>query len=187
MILIFDTETTGLPPYAAKGRGLETPKNTEAWRDCRAVQIAWMVCDTCGGVWKERDYIIKPKYFTIPESSTRIHGISHEKAKAEGVKLETALSEFLEDMKNCDLLVGHNINFDIHVVLSELFRAGMECERIEEIPKYCTMLADCKKNEKWPKLSELYVRYFNKLPEMELHRALNDVELCRAIYFYQNI
>lgn len=187
MILIFDTETTGLAPYAQRGKGLEHPKNIEAWRDCRVVQIAWMICDSCGGVKKERDYIIKPKYFMIPDEAAKIHGITQQKAKAEGVALVTVLEELLADLKTCDLLVAHNIQFDLGVVLSEIYRAGLEGDVLEKIPKYCTMLAGCKENEKWPKLSELYVRYFNKLPEVELHRALNDVELCRAIFFYQSL
>jgi DNA polymerase III epsilon subunit-like protein len=35
---------------------------------------------------------------------------------------------FLEDVKKCDLLVGHNLQFDMHMIEIELFRLGLEDE-----------------------------------------------------------
>lgn len=188
MILILDTETTGLPPLNQKGKGFKSPKNYEDWNDCRLVQLAWIICNDIGGIVKSVDYIIKPKYFIIPDEATTIHGISQALAKEKGTKVDVVLEELLADVKRCDVIVAHNINFDYHVILAEVLRLGWSIEDLEKKDLYCTMLAGCNPaTEKWPKIEELYEKYFGKKPEMEQHRAMNDVYLCRDLYFYQTL
>ena len=188
MILIFDSETTGKPPLNQRGKGFKPPKNFEEWRDCRLVQLAWIVCNDIGGIEKTVDYLIKPKYFIIPEEATKIHGITQETAKSKGVKVEKVLEEFLADLKGCHTLVAHNLAFDYNLLIAEMARAGICDTHYESIQLYCTMLAGCEnEHAKWPKLEELYEHYFGQKPALEQHRALNDVFLCRDIYFYQTI
>jgi len=188
MFLVFDTETTGLPPYAPTiggRRSFQPVEEVEKWNDCRLVQLAWMVCSEDGTIIKTRDYIIRPKYFIIPEEVTKIHGITQERAKKEGTKIEIVLREFLEDLRTISTIVAHNIAFDYHVVSAELCRLGMALP-IEAWPtQYCTMKNGCRPNEKWPKLSELYEKYFHQKPTLTLHQALNDVALCRDVYLRQ--
>lgn len=185
MILILDTETTGLAPLNQRGKGYKDPKFFLDWNDCRAVQIAWMICDDSGNTVKTQNFIIKPKYFIIPDESTAIHGISQEEAKLKGIKIEKVLEELISDLTKCDLLVGHNINFDYHVILAEMYRCNLINDTYNTVQKYCTMVNGSKADEKWFKLHELYKKYFNKDPEKALHRANNDVEICKEIYFHQ--
>lgn len=193
MFLVFDTETTGLPPK--NGRYNENPKNYIKWKDCRIVQMSWLLCEQNGKVLKEKDYIIRPDNFIIPEVATNIHGISTEKALQEGIKLKTVINDFLTDLSDCNTLVAHNINFDYDVVLSEIYRMKdlyeikntefYNIEKYLQINKYCTMLSGCENGARWPKLSALYERYFNYLPDIVLHNSLNDTILCKDIYLYQ--
>ena len=193
MFIVFDTETTGFPPR--NGRNNENPKNYKKWNNCRIVQMSWLLCEKEGTVVKEKDYIIRPNKFTIPEVSTSIHGISTEKALNEGVKLDIVLEDFLKDISVCDTLVAHNINFDYDVVLSEIYRRKHLYEKKEkgffdikkylEIEKYCTMLSGCDDGGRWPKLAALYEKYFNHIPDIVLHNSLNDTLLCKDIYMYQ--
>lgn len=184
--IVFDTETTGLPPYAVGRKGYIDPVRFLEWNDCRVVQIAWMVINDESQIISKKDYIIKPKYFMIPIESTKIHGISQEIAKERGVPIEFALQEFLQDLQEANLIISHNIDFDYSVVLAEIYRAHLDPYHLQCVPKHCTMKRGSLPNEKWSKLAELYEKYFNKKPELLQHRALNDVELCYEVYVYQS-
>lgn len=73
MYLFFDTETTGLP------RNWKAPvTDLNNWP--RMIQIAWILCDTAGNRINTHSYIIKPEGFTVPVESSRVHGITTERA-----------------------------------------------------------------------------------------------------------
>jgi DNA polymerase III epsilon subunit-like protein len=179
MKLFFDTETTGLPP-----RGID-PYFFLEWSNCRIVQIAWIVIDVEGNIVKKADYIIKPAFFIIPDESTAIHGISQEMALTQGKDIKDVLREFIKDMSPCDTIIAHNIDFDYNVVLSELARAEIDPCNMKHVYRYCTMRKGSMPNEKWYKLGDLYKKYFGNAPTLTLHRALNDVIMCKDIYMYQ--
>ena len=80
------------------------------------VQLAWAVNE------KERSFIIKPEGWEIPEASIEVHGITAERANAEGVPFADIIDEFLEDCKKARLLVGHNIYFDTSIVKAMILR-----------------------------------------------------------------
>lgn len=83
--LFIDTETTGLPlndnlPYT----------DLKNWP--YLVQVALIIEDDNYGILAKRNIILKPDGYTIPESATKIHGISNERA----VKMEkTGIRLFL--------------------------------------------------------------------------------------------
>jgi len=87
MYLFFDTETTGLP------RHWNAPvSDLNNWP--RMVQLAWLLHDDDGKEVDIANYIIKPNGYTIPPGSSKIHGITMERAVAEGVGISTVLHEF---------------------------------------------------------------------------------------------
>ena len=108
-VLTFDCETTGLPPKGAKW-------DVDFAEFPNIVQLAWAVNE------KERSYIIKPEGWEIPEASTEVHGITAERANAEGVPFADIIDEFLEDCEKARLLVGHNIYFDTSIVKAMILR-----------------------------------------------------------------
>lgn len=180
MILIFDTETTGLPPRQAD------VTDTDAWTHCRLVEIAWRLYTPDGDLVENCSVIVRPDGFDIPETCARIHGITTEYAQAHGAPLADALAALRAVSSAAHTLVAHNINFDIRVVASEIARLG-QADFLEEWlakRRECTMLMGTLPNGRWPKLIDLYRRLFNQDPDGLLHRADVDTAACARIYFH---
>jgi len=174
MYLFFDTETTGLPlNYNAP------VSNSANWP--RMVQIAWQVFNTNGNYVDAQDYIIKPEGYRIPAEATKVHGISTERAIAEGHDLKEILEKFNQQLEAADYLVAHNISFDEKIVGAEFYRKSID-NRLNRISKLCTMKSSSsycrlpgKNGYKWPKLSELHQVLFGKGFD-EAHNAAADIK-----------
>lgn len=186
--LVFDTETTGLPPSRSK----PDPANIAPWDRCRIVQIAWNIYDVNGALERAVCFMVKPDGFTIPPEAARIHGITTECAMAEGVPIEHVFEILRRDLSRVSTLVAHNIRFDDNVVLAELYRllpvsSPLDIQSLidawELKERRCTMLMGTPPKGKWPKLVNLYQRLFNTVPDCVLHRADADVEVCAKCYF----
>jgi DNA polymerase III subunit alpha len=183
---IFDTETTGLCP-----RGIQpTIQNFYRWNGARIVQIAWEVYDDKQTLVSKKVFLIKPDDFVIPDSASKIHGITTEMAQKDGVPFHEVARELEDDLKDVSRLVAHNIDFDMSVLVAELFRANKTdlAYMLTSKEKVCTMKRGTRKYQKWPKLGELYHQVFQISPEEKygaLHRADVDVRCCADIYFHQ--
>lgn len=176
-ILYFDCETTGLPPKGAKW---DKDFNVFPY----IVQLAWCVGD------KERNLIIKPNDWEIPEEATRVHGITTEHAKKVGVPFNVAMWEFLEDALNAPLICAHNIYFDTSMIKAGVLREFGDSEDIINLleeplnkgKRIDTMMKTIKfvgakyangKPGKYPKLEELYFKLFGET--FPAHDAMEDV------------
>ena len=174
--LFFDTETTGLPRnWRASVEDLDN------WP--RLVQIAWSLYKN-GVKVDSRDFIVKPEGFEIPVETSDIHGITTERARAEGVSLQLVLNEFNDLVKQSDFLVAHNISFDEMIVGAEFLRNNMANSLIfkqkictkEMSTNFCAIpSANGYSKYKWPKLSELHMKLFGTEFE-DSHNAKADVE-----------
>lgn len=179
--LFFDTETTGLPlNYNAPITNLDN------WP--RLVQLSWILTDSEGKELRIKDFIIKPDGYTIPDESTKVHGISTEIAQREGSSLSTVLSEFISDLESADSIVGHNIDFDKKVIGAEFIRAGMNEGKLSK-PTICTMKSSTdyckipgKYGYKWPTLQELYNILFSESFD-DAHNSLNDIKATKKCFF----
>lgn len=172
--LFFDTETTGLP------KNWKAPvTDLDNWP--RLIQIAWVLYDKEGNMLEEKSHIVKPEGFEIPKVASDIHGITTEKALAEGRPLIDVLKEFNQVAGRAQNLVAHNMSYDIMIVHAELLRNKLPCD-IEKKVKTCTKESStnfCKIDGpygfKWPKLNELYMKLFNEELK-DAHDALVDVK-----------
>jgi DNA polymerase III epsilon subunit-like protein len=186
LVLFVDTETAGLPTdYHA-----DPFTNPEAWP--RIVEIGWQVRqDVVLGHRREwcrenhGEYLIRPDGFAIEESATSVHKITTERAREEGYPLEVALREFLRQAEFADLIVAHNVGFDMAVIVAELARAENlhACEVLDLHTWQCTMvttkdfcgLPGRRAGEyKWPRLGELAFKL--GVEPVEAHRVAGDVE-----------
>ncbi len=175
MFLIFDTETTGLP------KNYKAPlTDSENWP--RMVQIAWQLHDEQGTLLEANNYIVKPEGYTIPFSAEKVHGISTQKAEAEGKALNWVLDEFNKILEKTKFLVGHNVEFDVSIVGAEYFRKNIETNFLEirtidtkaDSTEYCALPGGRGGKFKWPNLSELHHTLFGEGFD-EAHNAAADV------------
>lgn len=174
MYLFFDTETTGLPKDWKK-----PITDGDNWP--RLVQLAWLAFDHEGNKLAGSSVIIKPECFVIPTEATKIHGITTERAMAEGVPLASFLGWFGNQLRDAYNVIGHNIQFDDNIIGAEFCRLKMEPHDTGH--RICTMQGSadhCKiKNHaggnKWPKLIELHTHLFGAGFE-KAHDAAADIE-----------
>jgi len=181
-LLIFDTETTGLPKTREPAI-----KGSDNWP--HLVSIAWTVVDTTNfKTISSESYIVKPQW-TIPEDSTKIHGITQAKAEAEGIPLSTVIDKFLA--VEHDMMIAHNMNFDYNVLVNAIIW-DLKINTLPDFkPKFCTM--DAMKTVmqipyangrgyKPPKLTELYTYVVKKPFDSGLtHSAQYDTWLLAEI------
>ena len=118
-LLFFDTETTSIKPGSI-------------------CQLSYITVDA-----DVKPQITQGKnfFFTVDEmdpSAEEIHGFSLEKLYdlSNGQYFEDLAFDFINDFKNADFLIGHNVNFDVRFLKHELFTLG---EYFEPKNIFCTM------------------------------------------------
>lgn len=171
-ILVFDTETTGLVNFA---RPEVDPLHP------RLVQIAGVVIDGAGSTLDQLSAIITPRDFEIPEKAVEVHGITTEIARAAGVDCGYALTSFLTMAGEPDLVVAHNVRFDMAVLMSELARHELSLE-IGSCERFCTMQqARRMLGMSKPNLMNVHLQLFGE-NFMMAHDAMADTRACARIY-----
>ena len=184
-VLIFDTETTGLP----EGKN---PSIYETQKWPHIIQLSYIVYDseTNDIVTLEDDYISIGNDVIIQPDSQKIHNISREMLANKGISIEQALEKFNKFSEMSDLLVGHNVSFDKRMVMVEGIRNKI---RVNIHDTYCTMknsVEICKIQRFWPSgdmyfkyptLSELHDELFKKIPK-NTHNALIDILICMRCF-----
>jgi DNA polymerase III epsilon subunit-like protein len=196
--LVFDTETTGLPSSK-----IINPDTLNLWP--HIVQFSYVIYDTeINDIIESSDRIVRVKEdINIPEESTKFHGITNEISKNNGINIELILNNFFKHFRNVDVLVGHNVLFDINMIKVELLRLifttkSNYSEDELKIYKYnlhfltnyknisCTLqdsIEFCniktlnrfgKTYLKFPKLVELHEKLFESIPN-NLHNSFNDI------------
>lgn len=200
-ILVFDTETTGkIDKYSDLS---ETEKQPHI------VQFSYVMYDTDNNNVFINDNIIRiPHNIVIPTECIQIHGITQEKSQASGVILYDVLRDFYIKVKEADYIVGHNLEFDVKMLIVEFYRLKEESGNDEAYDRiidyfekgkqfgskcFCTMkntVDVCKlenpnnknKGYKYPKLSELHKHLFYYEPK-NLHNSLFDVIITLRCFY----
>lgn len=184
MYFIFDTETTGIPHN-------KTAPITDLDNWPRLVQLAWQLHDAHGKLLSRQNYIIRPEGFDIPFKAEQVHGISTKRAIDEGHALSSVLSLFEKDLARTQLLVGHNIEFDINIIGAELIRTGKPTENFLSLHKldtgivsteFCQLQGGLGGKLKMPRLTELHEILFGKKFE-DAHDASYDVAATARSFF----
>lgn len=186
MKIFFDVETNGLPLWKEPSEHPDQP---------RIVSLAAMLHDENRKSVRCINTLIKPDGWVIGEDTIKIHGITNECALAEGRPIIDVLKEFLSMLDEAQVIVGHNVSFDLRMIRIETKRLGID---VPERETYCTMkksteLCDIRPTEamlyagfvrpKNPKLTEAYQILFGK--ELDgAHSAMVDMEACAEIYYH---
>jgi DNA polymerase III subunit epsilon len=118
-LLFFDTETTSIRPG-------------------HICQLSYITVDTST---KPQTTKGKNFFFTVDEmdeGAEAVHGFSLEKLYelSNGMYFDDLVQEFVDDFFEADFVIGHNVNFDIKFMQSELLPMGADY-----VPKdtFCTM------------------------------------------------
>lgn len=179
-----DTETTGIP---ARGEVVTSPSYPHL------VQAAGVLYDP--GINRELavfELIVRPEGYVIPDEAAAIHGIDQELALSAGVPLRLVVAAYTNFRRRAELVVGHNVDFDLGIFASALHRCGGTADALPTVPRACTvelgtdvvrlpptdrMIAVGFSDKfKRPNLSELHRHLFDE-PFDGAHSALAD---CRA-------
>jgi len=145
---VFDTETTGLSPYLPGNDWHERnandlklldyndlTKQSSIWRQMlpswpSLIQLGYIIYD----LEQPNNSKIFSKYIDIPddiiisEDSIKKHHIDKEKIRRESAEKKAlvadAVAEFMNDIMDPDIVtvVGHNVQFDRKVIISEILR-----------------------------------------------------------------
>jgi DNA polymerase-3 subunit epsilon len=207
-ILIYDTETTGLPDFKQPSEGPQQPHLVEL--------AASLYDDNTGQQLEGFSVLIKPDGWVSGPEALAAHGITHDMGIAEGIPEHEALAMFLALHAKADMRAAHNEAFDQRILRIAIKRfgngqAGWEAQTQEakdatadafkSRPAYCTCNATkplCKlpptarmnktgygSGFKAPKLEEAYMHFFGLKLE-GAHRAHVDVAACARLYFHIN-
>jgi DNA polymerase III epsilon subunit-like protein len=190
-ILVFDTETTGLPTE-------RNPSITETNKWPYIIQLSYVVYNTEeNDIVHCYDEILKvPDGVEISEESIKFHNITREINREIGINRKIAIQNFNVELQSADIIVGHNISFDKRLIMVECIRNNIQQRfnfKGNKKLEYCTMKnsvdickiektgANGNKYFKYPTLSELYRKLFNEDPK-NLHNSFVDVLLCLRCY-----
>lgn len=188
--LFFDTETNGIKTWDNPNFQL------------RCVQLGAILQDTeTKRILGEINLIIDQEGAHIPEGATKVHGISDELAERVGMPKGIIDDIFAGLIHRADVIVAHNIQYDLDVVHDDL---PLSDAVIKGKETYCTMkgnvmavkapLTQKQKDYftgkgtmpdypyKVPNLTETYKHYFGK-EFVGAHDAMADIRACRDIYF----
>jgi len=184
-IIFFDTETTGLPDKRADIGAKHQP---------HVVQLAALLTDDDGTERASLSLIVNPGV-PIPEGAARVHGITDDVATRFGIHPKLAAVAFRGLAAKANLLVAHNIEFDLFLMATLFERQELEAALPEE--RFCTMEASAPimnlpptdrmiaagfNKPKAPRLEEAY-RHFFGLDLVGAHDALVDVRACAEVFF----
>jgi len=204
--LVFDVETTNLiPKQKINGPRLTIDDYPHI------LQLSFVIYDLNESkITKSYDaYVNINSNIVISDSITELTGITKNMCK-KGIAITNVLKEFYDAYIDCDLLIAHNIYFDIEMIKIEIERnraqilSTFPCvlttfndiyEKIHNIDRYCTMrkgisicniLVESKPGKptakKFPRLIELYQHLFVGETVSGLHNSMMDVLVCLRCY-----
>lgn len=209
VILVFDVETSGLLP---KKDNKSNVNHIQIEEYPHILQLSYAKYDIVTNTLLETydTYIKVKKDVEISQTITDLTGITR-KDILRGINIIDALSKFYEAYITSDVIVAHNNEFDIKMILIEIERNRIEIlkkspecmtifnptyEELNGVEHYCTMrkgtiianiIVESKiqgrpPTLKWPRLNELYGKLFDNETVKGLHNAMVDVLVCLRCY-----
>ena len=171
-ILIFDTETTGFP--SEKERIVQFAAHILKLSSDHAPLTVQEFCTLV-----KTDVPVHPAAFSV-------HGISQEFAE-HGIEQRALANWFAGAANKADIVVAHNINFDMKFMNFLLDREGVEPPNIyktictmQESTNICAIPKARGTGYKWPKLEEA-LRILCGKDLVGAHDALADTRACRDV------
>ncbi len=178
-ILFIDTETSDMPQH------WEAPTNqVNKWP--YILQVAWTICTNKGENVLTRNFFINPGDINMGEQAEKLHGITLDFLKKNGIKRKQVLQKLTEDLTQFQpLVVGHFLKYDLKMLDVSYNRSHLE-SNLFSLPKFCTMFNTRSiflgLNSRLLRLNELYHSLFRK-DLLNQHNALVDANATRDCFF----
>ena len=171
IICVLDIETDGLPR-----------KNLISIEYPNVVQVAWLLMDTDGNIFKKESDLINYPNITYTEAFA-VNQIDINLVKRIGKQPDEVYRKLISDIKISDFIVAHNIDFDLPILRSQLkkyqvqdpFSSKKTICTMKETIDYCN-IPNFDGRNKFPKLTELYKKLFDYDIEQK-HNAESDALL----------
>jgi DNA polymerase III epsilon subunit-like protein len=188
LIIVFDTETTGFSPVMHE-----------------IIQLSYIVYDIANKrvvyVTEEGDDIVNITG-SIPPQTTAVHGITKEMTVGKA-PIEVHIDKFMEWCNKTNKFVGHNIGFDIRMIVGQIDKIIAKNPTDENKLKYkefldkfqseemiCCTLKEYKRKQKSgeiignkkAKLIDVHKTLFNQDVKGQLHNALVDISVTLRVY-----
>ena len=183
-IFVFDLETTGLP---LRVKGDYT--NNEKFNTSRLLEIGWKVMNEVGEILKsENQYIIPemPSEFAIHPVAASLNKLSVEIIKNKGITLESIADKLVQDIKECKMIIAHNAEFDVNILMNECHRRNLQTllSAIKECKVVCSKELFIQKfNKKWKgsSLDNMYYFFFKEKRTNQHNTDTDTADLCRCV------
>ncbi|MND91203.1 hypothetical protein D3C80_833150 [compost metagenome] len=191
-VLVFDTETTGLPKFKLPSSDPSQPHLTD---------ICAILYSMDGELIEVFEQLIQPKGWEVEAEAAAITGLTTEFLTINGGDECEAIAKFGKMHKQADLRVAHNIGFDDRIMRIGIKRyfGDAPADRFKDAPTYCTANAS-KPIVKCPPTAKMQASRFRnqfKTPNMQealsffcpgelidgAHRARPDAEACAKVFF----
>jgi DNA polymerase III subunit epsilon len=189
MILVYDTETTGIP-----NKHLDPHHPDQA----RLVELGMVLCEEDGTERMSAGLLIRQD-LPIPQVAVDCHGIDDSIVARCGVDVRHAVSCYCHFLEFAHTVVAFNEKFDRDIISLELLRLGEQrpvewptvqficaCDMATPylaLPPTARMLKYGHKGYKRPKLSEAYFGLFGE-QLVGAHSALVDARAAARVYFH---
>ena len=163
-ILFFDTETTGIP--IKKSGYFDDIKNLKSYDGSRLIEVAYVIIDIPDTLNKnhieidKQSFYIKHQNQSINICNTEIHGITNDICNEKGMLVDDFFNMFEKTLKDIDVIVSHNIEFDYKILESEYFRLNKRKALFNGKLMKCTLAMGYKKYGCFLKLSVLYKKLY---------------------------
>lgn len=195
-IMLFDTETTNLPLWREPSTHPDQP---------HLVQFTALICD--GAPERETDFVnlfIRPNGWIISDENAALHGVTQDRALAEGIDERIVVQRFLSMIGKADLLCAYGIDFDLRIMRIAMLRSGLSKDSCDvlmgairhhcvmrqatplcRLPPTDKMMAAGRKTWKTPTLTEAVKALLGEELE-DAHDARVDVLSTARLYFAMN-
>lgn len=193
-VFAFDTETTGKVDFQADYKAPKQP-------DLIQLGFKLISMENDGkyetlyevGVLVDTSNLDPKRMWAIEPEAQNVHGISAEMVHDFGINPARAMDSFCKWMGHSDVIIAHNIQFDIRIMQTFAYRSQYSPGLFEDRPRYCTMTNStniCKIPHprgygfKWPSLKEAYGMLVKPEGFGNAHNALADVNACIEVFSY---
>ena len=192
-LLVFDTETTGVPLWNEPSEHPGQP---------HLVELAAILLDTdTREEIRDISRIVLPDGWTIPDETAAIHGITTERAILDGHPEPLVVGNWMALAEDADEITSFGISFDMRIMRIAMLRSGKDktycdawalerrascvmrrCTPVCKLPPTDKMMASGRKTFKTPNLSEACEAMMGRKLE-GAHSAMVDARATVDLWF----